>query len=70
MTLPIALSDKQLSIIMVAATPLPPEKRALLLERIAAHLLLHGRRAGRRFDDAAVELAVRSSLQGLAQSAA
>jgi hypothetical protein len=42
----------------------------MLLERVAAHLQLYGRRAGRRFDDADVEIAVRSSLQGLARSAA
>jgi hypothetical protein len=66
----IALSDKQLQTIMTAASPLSPEKRSLLLERIGAHLLLRGRRAGRRFGDADVEIAVRSALQGLAQSAA
>jgi hypothetical protein len=63
----IALTDSQLAAIMTAAAPLSPEKRVVLLERIASHL---HRRAGRRFDDADVETAVRSSLQGLAQSAA
>jgi hypothetical protein len=38
--------------VMAAATPLPPEKRAVLLERVAAHLQLYGRRAGRGFGDA------------------
>jgi hypothetical protein len=55
---------------MAAATGLSPEKRTLLLERVAAHLQLHGRRAGRRFGDTDVEAAVRMALQGLAQSAA
>jgi hypothetical protein len=66
----LALTDWQLSVVMAAAVGLSPEKRSLLLERVAAHLQLHGRRAGRRFDDADVENAVRSSLQGLARSSA
>jgi hypothetical protein len=65
----IALSDQQLEIVMAAATPLPPEKRALLLERVAAHLQLYGRR-GRHYGDVDVELAVRAALQGLMQSGA
>jgi hypothetical protein len=66
----IALTDRQLETVMTAATPLPVEKRTVLLERIAAHLSLHGRRAGYRFGDADVALAVRMALQGLTQSAA
>ncbi len=66
----IALTDKQLEIVMTAATPLPPEKRAILLERVAAHLQLHGRRAGRGFGDVDVGLAISAALQGLVQSAA
>jgi hypothetical protein len=65
----IALSDHQLDMIMVAATPLPPEKRVILLERVAAHLQLHGRRAGRGFGDVDVRLAISAALRGLAQSA-
>jgi hypothetical protein len=65
----IALSDQQLEIVMTAATPLPPEKRALLLERVAAHLRLHGRRGGRGFGDVDVELAVQAALRGLARPA-
>jgi hypothetical protein len=34
----ISLSDKQLEVVMDAAATLPVEKRALLLERIAARL--------------------------------
>jgi hypothetical protein len=52
----IALTDQQLDMVVAAATPLPPEKRAILLERVAAHLQLHGRRAGRGFGDADVKL--------------
>ena len=39
----IALTDKQLTIVMDAAAELPIEKRTLLLERIAARLRLIGR---------------------------
>jgi hypothetical protein len=66
----IALTDWQLSVVMAAAAGLSPEKRSVLLERVAAHLQLYGRRAGRRFGDADVEVAVRMALQGLTQSAA
>jgi hypothetical protein len=34
----IALTDQQLDMVVAAATPLPPEKRAILLKRVAAHL--------------------------------
>jgi hypothetical protein len=36
----LALSDNQLSVVMTAATALPPEKRGVLFERIAARLRL------------------------------
>jgi hypothetical protein len=65
----IALTDQQLEIVMAAATPLPPEKRALLLERLAAHLQLYGRRGGRGFGDVDVGLALSAALRGLVQSA-
>jgi hypothetical protein len=61
----VALTDNQLSAIMAAASPLPPEKRSVLLERTAAHLQLYGRRSGRRFSDTDVACAVRASLLGL-----
>lgn len=66
----IALTDKQLTTVMTAAAALSPEKRTLLLERVAAHLQLHGRRGGRDFSDVDVELALHAALQGLVQSAA
>jgi hypothetical protein len=66
----LALTDYQLATVMAAATGLSPEKRSVLLERVAAHLQLYGRRAGRRVGDADVALAVRVALQGLTQSAA
>jgi hypothetical protein len=45
----IALSDRQLAIVMEAAKPLPPEKRSIYLERVDAMLRL--RRRGKHFDD-------------------
>jgi hypothetical protein len=36
--MPLALSDKQLELVMTAAQPLDPDKRVLLLERVAARL--------------------------------
>jgi hypothetical protein len=57
---PVALSDGQLRMVMVAARPLEPEKRSLLLERIAARLDLNG-----AFTDNDVEAAIRSGLVGL-----
>jgi len=39
---PVALSDAQLRMVMVAARPLEPEKRSLLLQRIAGKLDLSG----------------------------
>jgi hypothetical protein len=38
----LALTDSQLGLIMTAAGGLSPEKRALLLERVAARLRLRG----------------------------
>lgn len=45
----IGLTDRQLGLLMEAAKPLPPEKRALFLERVGA--MLRNRIAGRRLDD-------------------
>jgi len=45
---------------MVAASPLPLEKRASFLERVAAKLNLHG-----AFTDRDVEAAIRLALVGL-----
>jgi hypothetical protein len=61
----IALTDHQLGLVMTAATGLPADKRSVLLERVAARLRLRG-----RFDDADVEAAVRTALQGLVQESA
>jgi hypothetical protein len=61
-----ALTDKQLRLVMVAATPLPPEKRSIFLERVAARLRLHGP----RFTDADLGAAIQVALTGLIQSAA
>jgi hypothetical protein len=56
----IALSDRQLQIVMVAAQPLAVEKRTCFLERIAAELArVH------RPDDRDVDHAVRAALRGL-----
>jgi hypothetical protein len=60
----ISLSDRQLALVMDAAAELPIEKRALLLERIAARLRLIG-----RFNDRDLELAVRLGLHNLNFSA-
>jgi hypothetical protein len=61
-----ALSDSQLQIVITAAGPLPPEKRSVFLERIAARLQLRGA----RFSDADLDDAVRRALYGLIQNAA
>jgi hypothetical protein len=60
----LALSDSQLQIVITAAS-LPPEKRSVLLERVAARQPLHGA----RFTDTDLEVVVRAALMGL-QSAA
>jgi hypothetical protein len=61
----LALSDAQLRIVMIAAGPLPVEKRGLFLERVAARLALRG-----RFTDKDVDDAVRLALRGLIQESA
>jgi hypothetical protein len=58
---PLSLSDRQLEMVMVASGLLEFDKRAVLLERIAAHLR---RQSGRPRDDDVAE-AVRRALQGL-----
>jgi hypothetical protein len=57
----LALSDSQLQIVMAAAGGLSPEKRSVLLERIAARLRLYGANAV----DADFERVVQSALSGL-----
>jgi len=53
----LALDNDQLATIMMAESSLPPEKRSVFLERIAARLQLRGR----RFTDA--DLDKRSELR-------
>jgi hypothetical protein len=59
-TRPVALSDDALRMVMLAARPVEPEKRSLLLERIAARLDLNG-----AFTDNDVEASIGSGLAGL-----
>ncbi len=59
----LSLTDNQMQAVLLAAQPLPPEKRSELLERIGARLRLV---AGRPSDDdvaRAVELALRGLVQ-------
>jgi hypothetical protein len=65
--MPLALSDHQLELVMTAAGPLDPAKRATLMERIAGQLRL---RAGRYVTDDDVERATRTALKGLVQGSA
>jgi hypothetical protein len=58
----ISLNDRQLKSVMEAAARLPPEKRFLLLERLAASLQLRG-----RYTDDDVVAATRAALRGLHQ---
>lgn len=62
----LSLSDSQLKAVMVAASGLPPEKRALFLERVAARRELQGQ----HFTDADLDRAVQSVLRGLIQDTA
>jgi hypothetical protein len=63
----LALSDHQLELIMIAAGPLAPEKRVVLMERIVAALRV---RAGvfRNPTDADIERATHAALKGLVQA--
>jgi hypothetical protein len=61
-----ALSDDQLQTVMIAAGPLPPEKRGLFLERVAARLRL----GGPRFTDHDLDQAIRLALKGLIRESA
>jgi hypothetical protein len=60
----LALSDDQLAIVMTAAGVLPPEKRNVFLERIAARLNLRDPRLP--ISDTDLSKAIRSALTGLA----
>jgi hypothetical protein len=41
--MPLALSDAQLKAVMMFAAAIPPEKRSMLLVRVAAMLAMRGR---------------------------
>jgi hypothetical protein len=56
------LPDSELEIVWAAAKPLSPEKRVVLLERVAGHL---GRLGYSRVSDADVQDAVQLALRGL-----
>jgi hypothetical protein len=58
----LSLSDDQLQIVMTAAGALPPEKRSLFLERLAARLRLRGP----RFTADDLDEAMRLAMVGLA----
>jgi hypothetical protein len=60
----LSLNDRQLQTVMTAASGLPPEKRSVFLERLAARWELHGR----RFADADLDRAVHLALRGLSQN--
>lgn len=63
-----ALTDAQLAMITAAASPLPPDKRVVLLERIAGQL--RGSMSRGIPTDADLARALERSLQGLAHGAA
>ena len=62
----LALSDKQLAVVMTTADKLPVEKRGTFLHRVVARLQLHGP----RFTTTDFENAVRIALSGLIQNSA
>ena len=62
----ISLSDNQLSIVTDAARQLPIEKRDVYLQRIAAMLVLRGR----RFNDADVADVAQLAMAGLIHQSA
>jgi hypothetical protein len=61
----VSLSDNQLKIVMVAARPLPAERRDLFLQRVGAMLRMRG-----RFTDSDVADVVKLATAGLAQQPA
>jgi hypothetical protein len=66
--MPLALSDKQLEFVMAAAQPLDPDKRILLLERVAARLRFTV--SGTRPSDADVAKILDRCIRGLMQAPA
>ena len=59
----VSLTPGQMEIISLAAKMLPPEKKSVLLSRVASKLALRG-----RFTDADVSDALKISLYGLLQA--
>jgi hypothetical protein len=59
------LTDKQARIVRAAAASVPPEKRDVFLQRIAALLVMRG---GRRFNDHDVAQAAQLAIAGLVQT--
>lgn len=59
---PLRLTDGQMATVINAARPLPPDKRSVLLERIAGNLQQLGYL---RVSESDLECAVRLALQGL-----
>jgi hypothetical protein len=65
--MPFALTERQLALVMTAATPLDPSKRATLLERVASHLR---RISVRQPTDSDVDRAIKAAMRGLLQGSA
>jgi len=65
--LPLSLTDSQLALVADASRTVPVEKRSQFLQRIAAILVLVGRR---HFDDRHVADAVARALHGMTHHAA
>jgi hypothetical protein len=63
----LALSDPQLKTVMLFAATIPPEKRSMFLERVAAMLALRGR--GHFNDDDVADVA-KLAMAGLIQQPA
>jgi hypothetical protein len=63
----LALSDSQLRTLMTSAADIPPEKRSMFLERVAAMLAMRGRG---HFDDGDVADVAKLALTGLAHQPA
>jgi hypothetical protein len=64
---PFALTNHQLELVMMATAPLDPAKRAVLMERMAAHLRLNG---VRHPTDTDVNRAIKAAMVGLLRGSA
>jgi hypothetical protein len=65
--MPFALTDHQLQLVLAACQPLAPEKRIVLMERIAAALRIQGIRRPANVD---IERPLSKGLHGLMQTPA